>query len=185
MWILHRFQVDYLKMSQFTVISSTICFIWNVTFHAVLCSCTWIMQVTLCTVGLQWHKMNRKCPEHPSSSLLTTAAEGNKVSTGCYFLARFYCRQCCHSHAGIFKWNFDDFLWETGWNLKESRVMCGSRAWLICSILLDLPENLNIKINISFTNCLKCGNVRVICLICHLSFSSFYLRNCQIWRNLD
>ena len=45
------------------------------------------MYVTLCAVGLQWYKMNRKCPEHPSSSLLTTAAERNKVSTGCYFFA--------------------------------------------------------------------------------------------------
>ena len=34
--------------------------------HSVLCSCTWIVHVTLCAVGLQWHKMNKKCPEHPS-----------------------------------------------------------------------------------------------------------------------
>ena len=25
---------------------------------------------------------------------------------------RFDCRQCCHSLAGIFKWNFDDFISE-------------------------------------------------------------------------
>ena len=31
--------------------------------------------------------MNRKCPQHPSSSLLTTAAERNKLLTGCYFFA--------------------------------------------------------------------------------------------------
>ena len=45
------------------------------------------MHITICAVGLQWHKMNRKCPEHPSSSLLTTAAERRKVSTGCYSFA--------------------------------------------------------------------------------------------------
>ena len=47
------------------------------------------MHVTLCAVGLQWNKMNRKCPEHPSSSLLTTAAERSKVSTGCFLFAYF------------------------------------------------------------------------------------------------
>ena len=31
--------------------------------------------------------MNRKWPQHPSSSLLTTAAERSKVSTGCYLFA--------------------------------------------------------------------------------------------------
>ena len=45
------------------------------------------MHVTLCAVGLQWCKINRKCPEHLSSSLLTTAAERNKLYTGCYFFA--------------------------------------------------------------------------------------------------
>ena len=80
----------------------------------------------------------------------------------CY---RFDCRMCCDSHAGIFKWNFDYFLWETRCNVKESRLTCGSHAQLMCRILLDLPENVNIQINISFTNCLKCGNFRVICLI--------------------
>ena len=85
---LHRFQIGFLKKSQFTAISPTICFIWwNATSHAVLWSCTWTMHGTLCAVGLQWHKMNRKCPDQPSSSLLTTAAEGNKLPTGCYFFA--------------------------------------------------------------------------------------------------
>ena len=87
MWILHRFQVDFLKMSQFTAISPTICFIWKATFHAVLCRCMWIVHVRLCAVGLQWLKMNRKCLEHLSSSLLTTAAERNKFSIGYYFFA--------------------------------------------------------------------------------------------------
>ena len=46
-----------------------------------------MVQDRLCAVGLQWHKMHRKCPEHLSSSLLTTAAERNKLPTGCYFFA--------------------------------------------------------------------------------------------------
>ena len=45
------------------------------------------MHLTLCAVGLQWHKMNRKCPEHPSSSLLTTVAERNKLPTGCFLFS--------------------------------------------------------------------------------------------------
>ena len=44
------------------------------------------MHVTLCAVGLQWHNMNRKCPEHPSSSLLTTAAEEKQTSHRLLFL---------------------------------------------------------------------------------------------------
>ena len=43
------------------------------------------MHFTLCAVKLQWHKMYRKCPLHPSSSLLTTAAE--EKQTGCYFFS--------------------------------------------------------------------------------------------------
>ena len=82
---IYRFQVGLLEMCHFTVISPTICFRWNATFHTVLCSCTWIVHVTLCAVGLQLHKMCRKCPDHPSSCLLTTAAERNKIYTGCYF----------------------------------------------------------------------------------------------------
>ena len=42
------------------------------------------MHITICAVGLQWHKMNRKWPQHPSICLLTTAADRSKVSTGCY-----------------------------------------------------------------------------------------------------
>ena len=33
------------------------------------------------------HKTYRKCSKHPSSCLLTTAAERNKLPTGCYFFA--------------------------------------------------------------------------------------------------
>ena len=131
----------------------TICFIWwNATSHAVLCSCMWITYVKLYTVGLQWHKMNRKCPDQPSSSLLTTAIVEKQNSHRLLFVFffdlfmplyecicdRFECRQCCDSRAGIFKWNFDHFLWETGWNVKESRLMCGSRTRLTCSILINL-----------------------------------------------
>ena len=90
----------------------------NVTFHAVLCSYMWTVHITLCAVELQWHKMYRKCPQHPSSSLLTTAAEEKQTSHRLLFLLffgffttwyecisdRFDCRICCDSHAGIFKW---------------------------------------------------------------------------------
>ena len=48
---------------------------------------------------------------------------------------RFYCRQYCDLHAGIFKWNFDQFFVRNCvWNIKESGLMCGSHAWLMCSI---------------------------------------------------
>ena len=53
----------------------------------VLCTCTWTMYVTVCAVGLQWQKLCKKCPEHLSSSLLTTAAERIKLFTGCHFFA--------------------------------------------------------------------------------------------------
>ena len=76
-----------LEMCEFPVISPAMCFTWNATCHAVLCSCTWTVHVTVCAVGLQWHKMCRKCPDHPSSSLLTTAGERIKLFTGCYFFA--------------------------------------------------------------------------------------------------
>ena len=129
------------------------CFIWwNATSHAVLWSCTWTMHGTLCTVGLQWHKMNRKCPDQPTSSLLTTAAEEKQTSHRLLFLCLFglfttwyevVCdrldyRQCCDSRVGIFKWKFDHFLLETVWNVKESRLTCGSHTRLTCSILINL-----------------------------------------------
>ena len=44
------------------------------------------MHISLCTGGLQWHKMNRKCAEHPSSCLLTTAAEEKQTSHRLLFL---------------------------------------------------------------------------------------------------
>ena len=79
----------------------------------------WTVYVTVSHLTLQWHKMNRKCPEYPSSCLLTTDSGKNKVLTGCYFFAclvfspplyecichRFDCRKSCHSYAGIFKWD--------------------------------------------------------------------------------
>ena len=45
------------------------------------------MHITICAVGLQWYKINRKWPEHPSSCFLTTPAERNKLPTGSYFFA--------------------------------------------------------------------------------------------------
>ena len=148
MWILHKFQVDFLKKSQFTVISPTICFIWKATFHAVLCVCTWIMHVTLCAVGLQWHKMNRKCPEHPSSSLLTTAAEEKQTSHRLLFL--FFLVFSPHdmnvfvtdfivhnvvTHVQGFSSGILIIFFEKLWNVKESWLTCGSRARLMCSSL--------------------------------------------------
>ena len=62
-------------------------FTWSALFHTVLCSYTWTMHVRLYKSGLQWHKMNRKCPEHPSSCFLTTDSGRTKVLTGCYFFA--------------------------------------------------------------------------------------------------
>ena len=44
------------------------------------------MHVTLCAVGLQWHKMKRKSPQHPSSSLLTTAVEEKQTSHRLLFI---------------------------------------------------------------------------------------------------
>ena len=108
--------------------------------------------------------MNRKCPEHPSSWLLTTAAEEKQTSHTLLFLFffgpfrpwyecicdRFNCRQCCDSCVGIFKWNFDLFILETVWNVKESGVrywntecctltMHGSHTLIkICSYLTTL-----------------------------------------------
>ena len=82
---IYRFQVGLLEMCKFRVISPTICFTWNATCHTSLCSCTWTVHVTVCAVGLQWHKMCRKCPDHPSSSLFTTATQTIKLFTGCYF----------------------------------------------------------------------------------------------------
>ena len=123
------------------------------------------MHITLCAVELQWHKMHRKCPQHPSSSLLTTAAEEKQTSHRLLFLFffglftpwyecicdRFDCRICCDSCAGIFKWNFNDFLWETVSDMKESRLTCGSCTQLMCSILLDLPLSV-------ICICIKCPN---------------------------
>ena len=64
---IYRFQVVLLNMCQFRVISPTICFRWNGTFHTLLCSCTWTVHGTLYAVRYEWDKMCRKCPQHPSS----------------------------------------------------------------------------------------------------------------------
>ena len=72
---IYRFQVGLLRMSQFPVISQAMCFTWNAICYAVLYSCTWTMHVTVCAVGLQWHKMSTKRLDHPRRSLLTTAGE--------------------------------------------------------------------------------------------------------------
>ena len=92
-----------LEMCEFPVISPAMCFTWNGTCHAVLCSCTWTVHITVCAVGLQWHKMCRKCPQHPRSSLPTTAAERIKLFTGCYFFA---CLFFSHHDMNVFVTDF-------------------------------------------------------------------------------
>ena len=143
----------------------------NVTCHAVLCSYMWTVHITLCAVELQWHKMYRKCPQHPSSSLLTTAAKEKQTSHRLLFLClfglftpwyecvfdRFDCTQCYDSHAGIFKWNFDYSLWETVWDMNKSWLTCGSCArlinvqhsvwesWLTCGSRARLPYDIQCR----------------------------------------
>ena len=126
----------------------------------------WIMHITICAVRLQWHKMNWKWPEHPSSCFLTTAAERNKLPTGCYFFA---CLVFSPHDMNVFVTNFTVeyamthvqgfssgilifFFWETVSDMKESWLMCGSCAQLTCSILLDLPLSL-------ICICIKCPNL--------------------------
>ena len=165
----------------------------NVTFHAVLCSYTWTVHITLFAVGLQWCKMLRKCPQHPSSCSLTTAAEEKQTSHRLLFLFffgfftswyesicnRFDCRICCDSFAGIFKWILM-ILFEKLSNMKESRLLCSSRAQLTCSILLDLPLSV-------ICICIKCSNLfiktslhsnfpnNLFHIKSHISCSSLYL----------
>ena len=71
-------------MCQMTLISETICFRWNVTFHTFLSSCTWTVHVC-CWIAMAQNV--RECPDHPSSCLFTTAGERIKLFTGCYFFA--------------------------------------------------------------------------------------------------
>ena len=40
----------------------------NATFHAVLCSYTWTMHITLCAVGLQWHKITGNALSIPAAA---------------------------------------------------------------------------------------------------------------------
>ena len=144
----------------------------------------WTVHITLCAVELQWHKMYRKFPQHPSSSLLTTAAEEKQTFHRLLFLFFFglfnpwyecICdsfdfRICCDSRAGIFKWNFDDFLWETVSDMKESRLTCGSCAQLMCSILLDLPLSV-------ICICIKCPNSFKTSLHNNFSNNLFHMKS--------
>ena len=137
-----------------------------------------------CALGLQWHKMYRKCPQHPSISLLTTSAEEKQIAHRLLFLFlfglftpwyecicdRFDCGICCDSCAGIFKWNFDYFLWETVSHMKESRLTCGSHAQLTCSILLDLPLSV-------ICICIKCSNSFKTSLHNNFSNNLFHIKN--------
>ena len=166
-------------MSQFTVISPKICFRWNATFHTVFCSCTWIVHVTVCAVGLQWHKTYRKCPQHPSSSLLTTAAERIKLSTGCYFfvflvfsphdmnvfVTDFTVDYVVTHVQGFSSGILTIFCWKLCemWRDLDSRVApvhgktCGSRAAFQCKIyrfqvgMLRMSQFIVISLTMCFT----------------------------------
>ena len=143
---LHRFQIGFLKISQFTVISPTICFIlWNATFHAVLCSC----MLTACWAVCCWIAMAQNEQEMPWASqqhLAHNSCWEKQTSHRLLFLClfgifttwyegvcdRFDCRQCCDSCAGIFKWIFDHFILKTVWKVMESGLTCNSHAQLMC-----------------------------------------------------
>ena len=96
---IYRFQDGLLRMCQLTVISPTICFRWNATFHTVLCSCMWTVHVTLYAVRFEWDKMCRKCPQHPSS--------------------RFMCSYRELQEMWHFMWN--RLLAKSTWNLKRPK----------------------------------------------------------------
>ena len=116
----------------------------NTTFHAVLCSYTWTVHITLCAVELQWHKMYRKCPQHPSNSLLTTAAEEKQTSHMLLFLClfglftpwyecicdRFDCRICCDSRTGNFQVEFWWFSLRNCVRYKHILI----NMWLPCMV---------------------------------------------------
>ena len=77
---------------------------------------------------------------------------------------RFDCKQYCHSHAGIFLWNFDHFNCETVWNVVKSGLTCASCTQKMCSFLIDLLDMWNIQGKILITFCKQL---------------------CQIWRNFE
>ena len=141
--------------------------------------------------------MNRKCPEHPSSSLLTTAVEEKKTFHRLLFLFffglfrpwyecvcdKFDYRECCDSCAGIFKWNFDHFLWATVSDVKKSVLTCGCRTRLMCRILIDLCSTDKVQVEatcIGTRNCVKCEGIFIImwlpCTV-NMQDSARYTRN--------
>ena len=114
-----RFHVDLLEMSQIAVIWPKICFRWKPTFHTVLCSCMWIVHVTLCAVELQSN--STKCPGNALSipgatcseqllreSSFSQVAISLLVWSFCPMiwlqLWQIYCGHYCDSHARIFIW---------------------------------------------------------------------------------
>ena len=125
--IFHRFQVTCNKC--------TIQF--NHTY--ILCSYMWTMHVRLLSVPLHWHKMYRKCPEHPRSRLLTTATERNKFPTGCYFFSPLL---------------FSPLIWMHLWQI------------LLFYAMLPLKVELS---SFSLRNCVKCEgiliNVWLLCMV--------------------
>ena len=114
----------------------------NATFYAVLCSYTWTVHITLCAVELQWHKMYMKCPQHPSSSFLTTAAERNKLPTGCYFFAClvfsphdmnvFVTDLTAHNVVTHMHGFSSGFWWSCLWNCEIGTILIN--VWLPCMV---------------------------------------------------
>ena len=87
-------------------------FQWNATLHAVLCSCMWTVHIIVCAVGLEWHKMNRKCPEQLAHNRFWEKQSFHRLLFLCLFgvfppwyeciCDRFHCKQSFNSCVGIF-----------------------------------------------------------------------------------
>ena len=167
-------------------------FIWNTTFHA---AASELFIVALCAVALQYLKIYRKCPHHPSSSCFpTTAAERNRVSTGCYFFA---CLVFSPHDMNVF---LTDFIVEnivthvqgfsSGILIIYFEKLCDKlcvkcegiliNVWLPC--MVNMQNFVRYTTNVThlskyfFHKLSKTWKFGVICFICHLSFTLFPLR---------
>ena len=93
-WCISQIHVDLLKMPQISLIWPTICFTWNATFHAVLCSCTWILSWDAQGISLHfvWFQSNSThCNVHGSR-----AATENCVKCGIS-----YETDCCGNYCEL------------------------------------------------------------------------------------
>ena len=151
--------------------------------------------VALCAVALQYLKIYRKCPHHPSSiCFLTTAAERNRVSTGCYFFA---CLVFSPHDMNVF---LTDFIVEnivthvqgfsSGILIIYFEKLCDKlcvkcegiliNVWLLC--MVNMQNFVRYTTNVThlskyfFHKLSKTWKFGVICFICHLSFTLFPLR---------